>query len=164
MIKINAMTQARLLRLLWDGTHTLKELAAESGLHYLTVCHYVRELRKQGMARIDHYEVDSQGRYCMPVYRLGPGKDCKRPQVSPSEKQRRYRAKKRAREQLMVMAGRGPLREDLDGRPVCGLPQNGSHMFGNLPEVSQISMARAAACSASSAVANSGAELTTLFR
>lgn len=46
--KVNAMSQAQLIKLLLDGDRTCAELADESGLHYVTVLEYCRELHKAG--------------------------------------------------------------------------------------------------------------------
>ena len=42
IIKINAITQAHLIKLLLDGKFNCQELAAETGLHYVTVLQYTR--------------------------------------------------------------------------------------------------------------------------
>ncbi len=74
MIKVNAMSQAQLIKLLLDGTHTCTELAEATGLHYVTVLHYCRELHKAGAAHIHMWEKDSRGRDLLKVYKLGQGK------------------------------------------------------------------------------------------
>lgn len=53
-IKINAISQAHLIALMLDGIYTCKELAEETGLHYVTVLQYTRELHRAGAAYIDH--------------------------------------------------------------------------------------------------------------
>ena len=42
IIKINAISQAHLIKEMLDGTLTCKELAEETGLHYVTVLQYAR--------------------------------------------------------------------------------------------------------------------------
>ena len=56
--KLNASHQARLLRLLWDGGYTCQELAEQTGLHYVTVLEYTRELRREGIAHISQWQAD----------------------------------------------------------------------------------------------------------
>jgi hypothetical protein len=51
-IKVNAMAYAHMVKLMLDGTYTCKELADETGLHYVTVLQYAREMHKVGAAHI----------------------------------------------------------------------------------------------------------------
>ena len=78
IIKINAITQAHLIKLLLEGTYTCQELADETGLHYVTVLHYTRELHRAGAAHIASWEKDLRGRDLVKIYKLGVGRDAKR--------------------------------------------------------------------------------------
>ena len=49
-VKVGAITYAQLILHMLDGNHTCEELAALSGLHYVTVLQYTRELHKAGAA------------------------------------------------------------------------------------------------------------------
>lgn len=95
MIKINAITQAHLIKLLLEGTYTCQELANETGLHYVTVLQYTRELHRAGAAHISGWEKDPRGRDLAKIYKLGEGNDKRRHRKSDAEKQVAYRAKKK---------------------------------------------------------------------
>jgi len=94
-IKINAITQAHLIKLLLEGTYTCQELANETGLHYVTVLQYTRELHRAGAAHISGWEKDPRGRDLAKIYKLGEGNDKRRHRKSDAEKQVAYRAKKK---------------------------------------------------------------------
>lgn len=93
--KINAITQARLIKLLLEGIYTCEQLAEETGLHYVTVLQYTRELHRAGAAHISSWEKDNRGRDVIKVYKLGEGRDAKRQKMTPAERQAKYRAKTR---------------------------------------------------------------------
>lgn len=95
IIKINAITQAQLIKLLLDGTYTCQELANETGLHYVTVCQYTRELHRAGAAHIAGWEKDRRGCDVAKIYKLGEGSDKRRQRKSDAQKQAAYRAKKK---------------------------------------------------------------------
>jgi predicted ArsR family transcriptional regulator len=116
MIKVNAMCQAQLVKLLLEGTHTCYELAQATGLHYVTVLHYCRELHKAGAAHIAMWEKDSRGRDLLKVYKLGAGKDAKRRKMTSAERQRKYREKKKHAEMLQVTTGNGEYEARANGR------------------------------------------------
>jgi predicted ArsR family transcriptional regulator len=116
MIKVNAMSQAQLIKLLLDGTHTCYELAEATGLHYVTVLHYCRELHKAGAAHIHMWEKDSRGRDLLKVYKLGNGKDPKRRKMSSAERQQKYRDKKKHAQMVQVTTGNGEYEPRANGR------------------------------------------------
>jgi predicted ArsR family transcriptional regulator len=95
IIKINAITQAQLIKLLLDGDRTCAELAEETGLHYVTVLQYTRELHRAGAAHITRYDKDVRGRDMLKVYKIGKGKDARREKKSACERQTTYRSRKR---------------------------------------------------------------------
>ena len=99
-IKINAILQAQLIKLLLEGTYTCKELAEMTGLHYTTVLQYTRELHRAGAAHISGWEKDPRGRDLAKIYKLGEGKDKPRQKKTPIERQAAYRAKKK---QIKIM-------------------------------------------------------------
>ena len=94
-IKINAILQAHLIKLLLEGTYTCQELADETGLHYVTVCQYTRELHRAGAAHIAAWEKDKRGRDLAKIYKLGEGNDKRRQKKTMAERQIAYRAKKK---------------------------------------------------------------------
>ncbi len=102
IIKVNALTQAHLIKLLLDGDRTCQELAEETGLHYVTVLQYTRELHRAGAAHIHQYEKDSRGRCMIKVYKLGKGKDAKREKMTSAERQARVRSRNRMVSLLML--------------------------------------------------------------
>jgi hypothetical protein len=94
IIKINAISQAHLIKAMLDGTLTCKELAEETGLHYVTVLQYARELHAVGAAHICFWEKDILGRDSIKVYKIGKGKDAKREKMTGAERQARSRSKR----------------------------------------------------------------------
>lgn len=93
--KINAMTQARLIEAMLDGTLTCQELAEHTGLHYVTVLQYTRELHRAGAAHICQWDADSRGRHLIRVYKIGRGRDARRPRMTSAERQARTRQAKK---------------------------------------------------------------------
>ena len=104
IIKINAISQAQLIKAMLDGTMTCQELAEHTGLHYVTVLQYTRELHAAGAAHICCWEKDCYGRDSLKVYKIGEGKDAKRQKMSMAERQARYRSKLRNIEMNQRMA------------------------------------------------------------
>lgn len=104
-IKINAITQAQLIKLLLEGIYSCRELAEHSGLHYVTVLQYTRELHRVGAAHISSWEKDDRGRDAIKVYKLGAGKDAKRQRMTQAERQQKQRVKKRMAEVIHMTAG-----------------------------------------------------------
>lgn len=101
VIKINAILQAQLIKLLLEGEYSCEELAQETGLHYVTVLQYTRELHRAGAAHIVRYEKDSRDRDSIKVYKLGAGKDAKRAKLTAAQRQQRVRSRK----QLATLLG-----------------------------------------------------------
>jgi len=101
IIKVNMITQAQLIKMMLDGDFTCKELARETGLHYVTVLQYTRELYRAGACYIYRYEKDWRGRDNARVYKLGRGKDAKRQRMTDAERQ----ARSRRRRQMAVLLG-----------------------------------------------------------
>lgn len=105
IIKINAITQAKLIAAMLDGVYTCEDLAELTGLHYVTVLQYTRELHREGAAHISSWEKDSRGRDSIKVYKIGRAKDAKRSKLTPAQRQARYRAKVRNLEMITLTAG-----------------------------------------------------------
>lgn len=95
-VKINAILYAQMCAAMVNGDMSCQELAEETGLHYVTVLQYTREMHRFGAAHIVRYLPDCRGRHLIKVYKLGPGKDAQRVKLSPVERQRRTRAKRKA--------------------------------------------------------------------
>lgn len=104
VIKINAITQAQLIKLLLDGVYTCHELAEQTGLHYVTVLQYTRELHLVGAAHICAWDKDIKGRDAIKIYKLGEGKDARRKKMSSAQRQAKSRQKKFKLEMMQRMA------------------------------------------------------------
>lgn len=105
VVKTNAASYAALVFFLLDGTRTQRELAEETGLHYITVGQHLNALHKAGATHITLWEKDSRGRDSIPIYVIGKGKDAKRAKLTPTERQARHRAKKRQLALLHTFVG-----------------------------------------------------------
>lgn len=101
--KINAITQAQLIKLLLEGTRTCQELAEETGLHYVTVLQYTRELHRFKAAHIAAWEKDTRGRELVKIYKLGKAPDAKRKRMTEAERQEAYRRRKKMKAMLSAM-------------------------------------------------------------
>jgi len=105
LVKINAFTQAKLIEALLDGVYTCTELAEMTGLHYVTVLQYTRELHRAKAAHICNWEKDTRGRDVIKIYKIGRGKDAKREKLSGAERQARTREKRKAVEFAHLLTG-----------------------------------------------------------
>lgn len=95
LIKVNAISQAQLIKLLLEGQHSCEELAELSGLHYVTVLQYCRELYRVEAAHICRWDKDKRGRDLIKIYRLGVGKDAKRQRMTGAQRQAACRARRK---------------------------------------------------------------------
>lgn len=102
-VKVNAMSQAKLVKLLLEGTRSCQQLADETGLHYGTVLDYTRALRREGAAFIAEYQEDALGRDQIKVYKIGAGADAKRYRIPAAQRSARYRAGRKLREQQAAL-------------------------------------------------------------
>ena len=93
-VKVGALSYAQLILYMLEGIHNCQELADLTGLHYVTVLQYTRELYKAKACHICSWEKDSRGREMVRIYKIGKGKDAKKELVSNAERQARYRSKK----------------------------------------------------------------------
>ena len=100
IIKINAITQAKLIEAMLDGVYTCQELADQTGLHYVTVLQYARELHRAKAAHISGWDKDERGRDVIKIYKIGRGKDAKREKMTGAQRQARSRAAKKGRAAL----------------------------------------------------------------
>ena len=96
VVKINALTQARLIEAMLDGTMSIDELAEHTGLHTITVQRYTRELHRIGAVHITQWEKDSRGRDAIRIFKIGRGRDAKREKLTSAQRQARSREKRRA--------------------------------------------------------------------
>lgn len=115
-MKINAHFYAQLIAALIPGDLNCQELADETGLHYVTVLEYTRELHKAGAVHIARWEKDTRNRDAVKVYKLGKGRDAARQRLTSAQRQERARARKAAAQQAAVMAGTGRYVAAANGR------------------------------------------------
>lgn len=116
MIKMSAVLQAQLVKLLLEGTYTCQELADETGLHYVTVLQYTRELHRAKAAYISAWEKDTRGRDAIKIYKIGVGKDVKREKLTGAQRQAKARERRRAAALARVTAGTARLVPSANGR------------------------------------------------
>jgi len=93
VVKVGALSYAQLVLHMLEGDHTCQELAKLTGLHYVTVLQYTRELHAAGAAHIAQWEKDNLGRDSVKVYKIGAGKDAKRHRDTPAQRTQRHRNK-----------------------------------------------------------------------
>jgi hypothetical protein len=105
IVKINAYSYAHLIKLLLDGIYTCEELAQETGLHYVTVLHYCRELYRAKAVHIGSWGMDRTGRDSLKIYKIGAGRDAQRRRMTRAEIARRYRSKRQSQMLNHLMAG-----------------------------------------------------------
>jgi len=104
IIKINAIAQAQLIKLLLDGVYTCHELADQTGLHYVTVLQYTRELHSAGAVHICAWQKDSRGRDAIKIYKIGEARDAQRKKMTQAQRQAKSRTKKFNLEMMHRMA------------------------------------------------------------
>ena len=107
--RINQLSNAKLIVLLLQGELSAEALAAESGIHYMTVLRYVAALRKEGAVFIDHYEADTRGAMRVKIFKLGFGTDAVPPVMTRAERAKRYRENNKARALHRAMSSTYPV-------------------------------------------------------
>lgn len=95
-IKMGALTYARMVRSLYGTPQTKAQLAEVTGLHVQTVGHYINALHDEGMVHVLGWERDSLDRQATAVYAWGMGIDAPRTPKTVNQKQRDWRARKKA--------------------------------------------------------------------
>lgn len=116
VVKVNARVYADLIKHLLEGIYNCHELAELTGLHYVTVLDYTRELHKAKAIHIGAWEKDPRGRDAIKIYRMGAGRDAKRQKVSAAERQRRYYSKQRQMRIEKMILGEGSVNEGRTGQ------------------------------------------------
>lgn len=106
--KINAIAQAQLILHMLDGDLSCAELAEATGLHYVTVLQYARELYRAGAAHIARFEADDRGRHIVKIYKIGRAKDAKRVRLTSAQRQARRREKLAAVASPLLQLGAQP--------------------------------------------------------
>jgi len=95
LVKVNAMSFALLVREMLAGSYTCQELAERTGLHYVTVLTYTREMHKAGAAHIRAWRMNEKRQYVLKVYGIGDMQDARKPRaaLTPAQRTQRYRMK-----------------------------------------------------------------------
>lgn len=104
IIKINAIAQAQLIKLMLDGTLNCQELAEQTGLHYVTVLQYTRELHSAGAAYICAWDKDTRGRDAIKIYKIGEARDAQRKRLTAAQRQAKSRERKFNLDMMQRMA------------------------------------------------------------
>ena len=107
LVKINAVLFAKMMKMLTaeDGA-TWTQIANATGLHRNTVGNYVREMYKQRVVYVCGWERDGRASYSIRVFKLGSERDVKRPVQTRAEIARRYKTKRKLKEQNAFLYGR----------------------------------------------------------
>jgi len=100
-VKVNALSFAHLVREMLAGEYTCEELAERTGLHYVTVLRYTREMHKAKSAYIYAWRMNDKKQYVLKVYKIGGGMDARKPRaaLTPAQRTQKYRAKLRRRKE-----------------------------------------------------------------
>lgn len=104
-VKVNAMSYALLIKHMLEGIYNCRELAEMTGLHYVTVLQYTRELYRAKACHIAMWEKDARGRDMVKVYKLGEGRDARRAKLTAAQRQARTRSKQRALQLQQMLLG-----------------------------------------------------------
>lgn len=103
LVKVNAMSHAKLIKALQVDMHTAKDLAAATGLHYSTVREQLRALHRERLIYIAAYEKDVRGRENAMLWAWGNRPDAKRVALTPSQRQQRLRNRRRMAKLLSLI-------------------------------------------------------------
>jgi hypothetical protein len=97
------MSFALLVKEMLAGEYTCEELAERTGLHYVTVLNYTREMHKAGSAYICAWRMNEKRQYVLKVYAIGNMYDVRKPRVAltPAQRTQRYRAKIKRKKQCL---------------------------------------------------------------
>lgn len=106
--KLNGYTYAKLVAYMLDGVFTCQDLADLTGLHYVTVLDYTRELHRTGAAHIFEFRQDTRGTDTIKVYKIGRGEDAVRLKMTSVERTARYRRNKKLRAAQAALTISGP--------------------------------------------------------
>lgn len=105
--KVGAGVYAIMIFQLLEGA-TVQDVADETGLNNATVRKYINALYNQHAVRIIRWDMTSTGRRNIAVYKLEirtrSNRDASRPSWTASERQARYKARKRAAKQKTLVS------------------------------------------------------------
>lgn len=96
MPKVNQQIYCKTIKYLINNDATLKQLSEQTGLHIITIGKLINIFKRHKLVHICDWEPDRLGRDQIMVIRWGEGKDVKRFKMSARDRQRLYRARKKA--------------------------------------------------------------------
>lgn len=105
MVKMSAISLAQLMKYLMEGIYSCRELAEETGLHYVTVLNYTRQMHRVGVIHICAWEKDCRGKDQIKIYAFGNKPDAKRKTMTRYESSKKSREKRRQLKMLHRLAG-----------------------------------------------------------
>jgi hypothetical protein len=98
-VKITALSQAVILRELYEGPISIAGLIAASGCGETTIVSYLKALRKLKLVRIGGWDVALNGAAVIPCFEWAPDKkDAPKPVKTAAERSRKSRALKKLKE------------------------------------------------------------------
>ncbi len=104
-VRISALTNALLMRALFDGPSTMADMVAATGLAPSTIRRYLTALRRERITCITGWETDKLGRASVPAYGIGE-RDAKRPpRQCATRRSRQYNQRCRQLAALRAIAG-----------------------------------------------------------
>lgn len=102
--RVSWNVNAQLMRLLWDGPHTMAELVEETGLSFSTVRGYVLALRKVKLVAVVDLLVAGNGVRCTHVYRWKPdARDFRVVKKTPAQRQQQFRERQAERQRTKML-------------------------------------------------------------
>lgn len=104
-LRLNALTVALMNRAMLDGPSTIYDLMDACGLQRGSVHRYLTAMKQNEVIFIAQWEQDNLGRFVIPAFSLGVGKDAAKPKSRVSARRRERKA--RAAQVVMnhMMAG-----------------------------------------------------------
>lgn len=104
--RLNAKLYAIALQEMADGPSTRRELIERTGLSVKTIEGIVRALHQRRLIHIGAWEKDALGRFSLPAFSFGKGRDVPKPAPkTKTELARAYKARKAQRSALHASAG-----------------------------------------------------------
>ena len=102
----NVSCYAEAISILIAGPTTVRGLCEESGLAYQSCRKFTSTLYRRRLVHIAAWEQDSIGRWTIPAYAWGEGKDAKRPpKLTPAQRSQRLRDRIKAMRHAIAIAG-----------------------------------------------------------
>lgn len=94
-VRLNPLANAKLMRTLYEGSHSIAELIEATGLGERSVITYLIHLRKLKLVRIGSWDTARNGAATIPCFEWAPDKrDVPKPVKSVAQRSKEYRARK----------------------------------------------------------------------